>query len=217
MRKLLALVVKDLYIYRRELALAWVGITGMTWVMFQMARPDSPTRALVFICSLDLAVMVGFGDWLSYYEKSKGTFAWIRTLPLSDELVVSSKFMANWIIQIGAFFLPVLFTMPALLRLDWIPWTLTAWLAVLAMSSFMLFTKLAMGRRLGQAVPFLAAFSIILILIQLGKRFPSLLGRLSHSTWTLPILLLVECLTIFGIWYLMCRWVTAKDTAELVD
>jgi hypothetical protein len=217
MRRLLALVVKDLYIYRRELVLAWVGITGMTWGMFQMIRPSSPTRALVFICSLDLAVMVGFGDWLSYYEKSKGTFAWIRTLPVSDELVVSSKFMANSIIQIGAFFLPVLLTMPVLLRLDWAPWTLTAWLAVLAMASFMLFTKLAMSRRLGQAVPFIAAFSIILILMQLAKRFPSLLEELMYSVWTPPILLLLECLTIFGIWYLMCRWISAKDTPQLVD
>lgn len=217
MKRLLALVAKDLYLYRWEVLLSWVGISAIAYFMLLRYHPPSVGSALIFLCSLDSAVMIIYGDWLSYFEKSKGTFFWLRTLPISDRQVVSSKFAANALIQVGTFFLPIVLCLPHLLLPANLMWTLIAWFCILAISSFMLLTKLVFGRRFGQVVPLVAVLIVFIIGVWIVGQFPLLWFAAGRSVWTPLVLVTTELVVISGLWYLMCAWVAAKDTPQLVD
>ncbi|MEJ2077647.1 MAG: ABC-2 transporter permease [Acidobacteriota bacterium] len=215
--RMLALVVKDLYLYRWQVGLCWIGATAFSCVLLTKMPPQSRDRALFFFCALDCAFMVVFGDWLSYFERSKGTFSWIRTLPVSDRLVVSAKFAANVVIQVGVFFLPISFSAPQFLERVRVEWTVTAWLSLVAISSFMLLTKLAFGQRFGQIIPLAVVFLFMVGSIPIRNRFPLLWAGISEFVWRPRALIPLELVIIAGLWYLMCKWVAAKDTPQLVD
>ena len=122
MKKLCVLVLKDLYLYRLELVLSWLCAVAVICGGFWWREPGSPEYALVVICMFNLVFMMAYGDWLAYFERGKGTFTWLRTLPLSDELVVSAKFISAFIMQSVTFFLPAILSVPGLFASARILW-----------------------------------------------------------------------------------------------
>ena len=165
----------------------------------------------------NLIFMIAYGDWLSYNERSKGTFTWLRTLPMSDQRVVSAKFATAFVMQSVAFLVPVFISVPEAVHSRYLPWTITAWIGVLTVSSFMLFTKLILGRRFGQVVPFAVVFLATLTAVQLSARFPTVWAVLVGYLLIPPVLILLELFLIAGLWLLMCKWISARDTPQLVD
>lgn len=217
MKRLFALVLKDLYLYRLELVLSWVCAASVICGGFWWKPPDSTGHALVVTSMFNMIFMMAYGDWLSYFERSKGTLAWLRTLPISDQSVVSAKFIAALVMQSTAFLVPILISVKQAFYPQHLLWTITAWIGVLTISSFMLFTKLILGRRFGQVVPFAVVIVVVLLASQIHERFPALWGVLAGVMFTPALLIVLELLLIVGLWQLMCRWVAGRDTPQLVD
>ena len=92
-RQLAVLVAKDLRLHWRALAGAMAGtLTLAAAAAYAIPQGSGPRVALVFNLNLMLALL--WSEWLITRERSKGTFRWLRTLPVDDRAVVGSKFAA---------------------------------------------------------------------------------------------------------------------------
>lgn len=94
-RPLLVLVGNDLALHGRSLAAAHAGAVAMlaagAWLA--PARPEGALVSLVFNVNV-LGTLV-WADWLVSREKTKGTVAWLRTLPIPDHALVGAKFCTH--------------------------------------------------------------------------------------------------------------------------
>jgi ABC-type Na+ efflux pump permease subunit len=97
MRRLTALVTKDLLLHWRGLLLCCVGYTVGARILLYMLPPIQPTAgdaqpAILFPLVLYFGLIcVG---WLVDRERSHNTFALLRALPVSDAHIVGAKFVA---------------------------------------------------------------------------------------------------------------------------
>ena len=93
MRKLVALVVKDLFIHRRGVIGAWLFM-GVFFMVLRTLKPfPGADDEMSFLILLNAYFLFLYTDWFIYREKTRGTFAFLRTMPVSDLHIVSSKFV----------------------------------------------------------------------------------------------------------------------------
>lgn len=154
-----ALMVKDLRLHRRELAFAfaaWFGLCAL-WAYSRRGRPESTMLQVFFVNALASAF---WGEWLVSREKTTGTFAWLRTLPISDSDLVASKF-ASQALWCSALWIPssLLLAHDALLPNRWPVWGVL-YLTLLAGGASIVATRWRFQQKAAQAAP-LAAGSIL--------------------------------------------------------
>ncbi len=153
---LLALMAKDLRLHRRELGLAfvtWFGLAAL-WVYSQAGRPINP---LVPVFLVNAMASSFWGEWLISREKTKGTFLWLRTLPIGDAELVASKF-ASQAIWCSALWIPSsLLLAPGALTSDgWPTWGVVS-LILLVGGAVVVATRWRFQQKMAQAAPMVAA------------------------------------------------------------
>jgi hypothetical protein len=181
-----------------------------------MKSPDTLMQGLVVIWLFNSVWLMGFTEWLSYVERAKGTFFWLRTLPVSDQMVVTAKFVTNLFILTISFF-PSLIILSWYAALDRILIIIGLWLALVSVGSFMLFTKLVLSRRLGPTVPLMVVLLGLLGWSQLSKRAPDVAVALAGIVMNPFVLISLELLSILFFWFVMWQWIAARDTYRLID
>jgi len=101
MRQVCTLVWKDIHIHWRTISSLMLVLPIGVQVMLRMQQAGSRTggsqsagRAAMLIVTLLVPVAVAVASWLIERERSRETFAWLRTLPVSDAHIVASKFIS---------------------------------------------------------------------------------------------------------------------------
>lgn len=169
-RRVVALVSKDVRIHGREIALTQAGILVVIALM-AYAKPGEIASLAAAVFSFNLLLAGFWGEWLITREKTKGTFAWIRSCPVDDADLVVAKFLAV------AGCLISLWSASSLLFLrDYLVSSRPgAWVALqaglLAFGMLSAATRFRFGPKAGQLVPFgcvLAALGATSVLEQAG-------------------------------------------------
>ena len=225
MTEIRALVLKDLQVHWRAAAtllLGWpAGIRVLVYI--QQLAPDHDPRALPLVVTLlslplFLAVTTGLATMLADRERMKGTFAWVRTLPVSDVHIVAAKcatgllfHMAGWIAWWGTLghVAPSLTVMQAI----------SVWSLTLVAGSLTLTIRLVTSGRLAAASP-VALFALGLLAGAPLRRSPSAILRVSewwHGSWQ-HVFVWVACGTIYAVLVVLAYLrFHAHDAQSLVE
>jgi ABC-type Na+ efflux pump permease subunit len=206
MTEIRALVLKDLQVHGRPagaLLLGWpVGIRILIYI--QQLAPEHDPRALplvVTLLSLPLfvAVTTGLATMLVDRERAKGTFAWVRTLPVSDAHIVAAKcatgllfHMVGWV----AWWVVLGSVAPSLTLVQ----ATSVWCLTLVAGSLALTTQLAVSGRLAAASP-LVLFALGLLAGAPFRRSPTAILRASewwNGTWE-HVFLWTACSIIYAL------------------
>lgn len=218
-RRVWALLGKDLRLHGRDIALTQVGIVVLI-AMMRYGRPQDPSILASAVFMFNFLLAGYWGEWLITREKTKGTFAWLRSSPVSDRELVASKFagvslcaVALWVCS------STLFTWNY-----WFPSRAVIWLvlqvALLMFATFTAATRFRFGPKLGQLLPFGVAF-VVLSILNLTARAgyvlpvdPEVLLRQPAGRALLGLALAFCCILSFS---LTLAWVRRVDTEGLLE
>jgi hypothetical protein len=93
---MLALLWKDLQAHGRTIGLVQVGVVAFLALIAgrHEARGAVDLAFTVAMPNAMLSVMA-WGDWLVGREKTRGTWGWLRTLPVDDSVLLGEKYLAQ--------------------------------------------------------------------------------------------------------------------------
>jgi ABC-2 family transporter protein len=151
-----------------------------------------------------------YGQWLVDRERSKGTLAWVRSLPYSDAEIVFGKFAAYYAMQSTVFVAGSLLSAPMEVAKRPEGWLLT-WLAILAFGALLMTGKWLFGEKLGQAA---AGIILLGIVVGLAKATAAVSKPQVASAWIYTLLLPCLLMSIVGLPFLVSAIVGRQDTSE---
>jgi len=190
MNQVCTLVWKDLRIHARSIALHLLGWTFVMRVLVQAQHALGLTKgqslgSMVVGASIPLVSLfaIAGAQWLIERERGKETFAWVRTLPLSDLHIVLAKFGALLVVCV-------------IVGVGWRIATLgvdiglaprqlaSSWLICWAFAGIALFCQLMFSGRLAGVTPALLYF-IVAGVAFLAGRSPDTSARVAEA-WNDP-------------------------------
>src|SRR5262245_35460683 len=95
-RQTLALLIKDAQAHGRMIGVSVIG-TVVALGFFSTRRSANSAVALaatVLMWNVALSILA-WCDWLIGREKTKGTWGWLRTLPIDETVLVGEKYLAH--------------------------------------------------------------------------------------------------------------------------
>jgi hypothetical protein len=225
MTPICALIQKDLRIHWRAalvLVLGWPAFLRF----LVLIQPDStwtegrtPTGVAGFLTLTTVSPLgITIANWLVERERSKETFAWLRTLPVSDGHIVASKFvfcLLVYLVGAAIWWVALWDIRPSLTAMQWI----STWLVTFVLGSMALLCQIALTGRLAAMMPAGLALLGVLAFYPV-QRSPDLLVR--AATWWndsrahILLWLVVAGLEalVIGLAYLRFR---SLDTRRLVE
>ncbi len=206
MTQIRTLVWKDLQVHWRvagPLILGWpVGIRMLAFI--RQAAPDADPRSLPLVVTvlsvpLFVAVSSGLATMLVEQERTKETFAWLRTLPVSDLQIVIAKCATGLVFHVcGSFaWWAVLGGMTPSLTL---PQAASVWCLTLVVGGISLLSQLATSGRLAVAAP-IALLALGLLAGAPLSRSPSAALRIIEwwqGTWG-HVVLWAACAVVYAL------------------
>ena len=225
MNRVCVLVGKDLRIHARSIALHLLGWTFLMRVLVQaqhamgltigQSLPSMVVGASIPLCPLFAIVSA---QWLIERERGKETFAWVRTLPVSDLHIVLAKFGAILVVcavvgvgwRIATLGIDISLT-PRQLVSSWLIWWTFAGIA--------LFCQLLFSGRLAGVTPALVYFTVAAMALWVG-RSPTATARVA-AAWMDPwthvglwcVCVAIEAITIVATY----RLFRSRDFHSLVE
>ena len=91
-RHVLALMGKDLRIHWKGVAAAHAGALAITGLGIALGNPQETGVLPAFVSNLNFLCALLWGEWFVSREKTKGSFAWLRTLPIRTADLCLAKF-----------------------------------------------------------------------------------------------------------------------------
>jgi ABC-type transport system involved in multi-copper enzyme maturation permease subunit len=212
------LAVKDIRLHAWSIVATQLSAVGLGW-LGRAIGPEDPAADATLLFNINLILAGFWGDWLVSGEKLKGTVAWLRSLPITDFDLVTSKLVAQgfcivslWVLSTGL-----------LLRDVHGGWSLT-WaallLTILAFGAVSLGCRWRFRQKAGQLLPFgvvLVPLVVITMAGRLGLDAPQALEALwDHQEG--QVIVAVALVTCYGAaWWAALTWVRRSDTSRLVE
>jgi hypothetical protein len=215
----LALVVKDLRLHGISILAAQTGVLALAWVLFAM-RPSSGSVELSFVFNANLVVAPLWSEWLVSREKTKGTIAWLRTLPIDDRVIVFAKASAAASCAITLWAASSLMLARSYFAAEGMPAWIVLQLALLVFGAITLAARWRLRQKAAQVLPFMLLFAVLLCLLAFEKWDPDTaaaaagLWRDSSGRWSIAAALAAGYVAI--IWA-TASWVSRVDTARLME
>ena len=217
-RQLGALLIKDFQLHGLATALTIVGLILLAAILDATLGSAAGPRQ-IFIINLNLLFSLFlWAEWLITRECSKGTFAWLRTMPVDDRVLVGSKFIGAaaactlcWFLS-SSVMSPELWHSPAT--------GLILQCALLMAVTLSVAAKWRFGSRLGQvAGASVIGIPVLLVYWFVGddvERQAALIAvwNAPYGRLAIAASLLVVCAAIV---LSTMRWVSRSDTYRLID
>lgn len=218
--RLLALIAIDLRLHGRSVLATHVGGLAVVAAGVHLAPSQTEATLTSFVTNLNLLATLVWAEWLVSREKTKGTVAWLRTLPITDRELVTAKFCSHalWCLTFWTL------TSAAFLRERFFQHDPGSWvvllLALVVFGGMSVATRWRFSQKLGHILPpavVLLAISPVLVARRAGFEFGTLLAHLwSSSTGQLAAgAALVALYLILG--WTTASWVARTDTHRLVE
>ncbi len=218
-KKTLALCFKDFYLHRLEILGAWAGLCLFIGLLFYAIPPKSVQQQVVALVQANLFMNLVYSEYLIYREKTKGTFVWLRSMPLGDAHIVTAKFAVLAACQIGGYTLSLgLFAPLFVLQLP--ASALVILLAMICVGCMMLNTRWFFNQRMGMVIPVGVIVLLLGAYVKLKEHCPWIAEKLSegwHAGGLKVAVAAVEIAWILLMWHLMVRLLGRRDTPRLVN
>jgi ABC-2 family transporter protein len=215
-----ALIGNDLRLHWRGVAALQLGLLGFMALLFwvALAKPTPVVASAVVNCNI-LAI-IQFGNWIVSREKTKGTFAWLRTLPISDREIVTAKMLtcALWCISMWVSS-SLLFARNFFFPGHWPTWVIYQ-LALLGGATFSLAGRWRFREKLGIILPgvaFLVPWAGILLMDKAGIPVVRYLAAFYSGPGDKGLVIVGLAIFCAGIRWATVTWVSRSDTYELLE
>ena len=215
-RTLMALLAKDLRLHGLPLLLLVGVLLAACAGVTQFAPNRDPVPGFVF--NMNMLAPLLLSEWLITRERTKRSFAWLRSLPVDDRTVAGGKFLyaagvsvALWTTS-SALFAPVL----------WSPWStgLVLQCSLLVLGALLIGARWRTNWRYGPMAA-LAVFAgpilIFLALMGEGTARRAAVVALWNAPYGPPLAAAGLLLLYLSIIWSTVRWVERADTYQLVD
>jgi hypothetical protein len=221
-RHLLALIEKDVRLQWRAVATFWVLQIGGIWVIAQfvpLTTPFPANRFAAFLGPLFVNSPMLIAMWLVNTERTNGTLALTRTLPVADAVVVGAKFLLGTVCQVAAFALTLVVLAPELLDAEHAPLAALLLVGLVTAGNLSLASHLVFGLRLANALPLLVLLGPMLALFWLAQRRPE--SNAAFAAWLLSpggaasVCAGLAALNV-AVWAATVAWFRSRETSQLV-
>ena len=216
-RHILALTGKDVRIHWKGIAAAHAGVVAITGLGIAFGNPQEDTVVLGFVSNLNFLGALLWGEWFVSREKTKGSFAWLRTLPIRAGDLCLSKFLISGACVVS------LWTLTSLLFLgDHFRQTPAVWMVeqvgLLLFSATVVASRMLFRQKLGQVLPLLLALPIVLVVLAAeGYQFLDEALAYWETTGGKVAVALVLAAAYGGVCAFTIRLVGAAETRRLVE
>jgi len=219
-KRIRTLVGKDLRIHGRSIVVTQCAVIGLGFLAVAL-RPQAPQADLaVPLFSFNLLLAGYWGDWFVSREKLKGTVAWLRSLPVADYDLVTSKLVAQAICSVTLWVL----TSGVFLWGFFVPGRVATWavlqLALLAFGALSLACRWRFHQKVGQTLPFAVLFVPVALLVVTKRLRADLYGQLG-AMWDAPGAQLAAAVVMLiayaAVWWGTLAWMRGSDTSRLVE
>lgn len=215
--RIFALVVKDIRLKSVNLVCIWTGLVSGSVILSFISYTSGPLPLFIFPILMSAFLSLFYMEWLISSEKEGGTFLWLRTLPVSDRAIVSSKIitMALLLAVHPLAVLPSALVNPVNLLV----------LLVTGIIGVSLFCGCIWGMLvflvLKGANKYLIPLFTVLLLSLLGIIIMQKFSWMPDFLMTLPsqvpsVILIAPVSAVFG-WWLTCKYFESRDSLQLVD
>lgn len=168
-RHLLALMGKDLRIHWKGVAAAHAGALAITGLGIAFGNPQEKGVLLAFVSNLNFLCALLWGEWFVSREKTKGSFAWLRTLPIRTVDLCLSKFAITGACVVSLWSLTSLIYLRGDFRSSPAAW-LVEQVGLLLFAATVVASRMLFRQKLGQVLPLLLALPIVLAAV-LAERY----------------------------------------------
>lgn len=195
------------------------GALALLALVFTL-RPSNAAQEMALAFNLNLILTSLWGEWLISREKTKGTFAWLRTLPLGDAELVRAKFVT------AAIWTVLLWSCSSILlaRGHMVTDRLEVWFAALGVlltfGAFTLACRWRFGQKIGQTLPF-AVVLLLLLLFMAADRAGHAARPQMVAWWQSPAGRAGVIVALGATYLLTVRftelWVRRSETWRLIE
>jgi ABC-type transport system involved in multi-copper enzyme maturation permease subunit len=219
-KQISALMAKDFRLHGRAI----VGIQGGAMLLIFLIGRAVPGRGisqeLPFLFSLNYTcALFIWGDWLISREKIKGTFAWLRTLPISDRSIVTSKFLTCGFVCISMWIFTSFPFTGGYFSAHWLTWIIIQ-LSLLAVAAISLAVRFRFTQKLGQILPALLVGVLVLPFVvahSYGLAFTNQLTGLWNTVDGKALATAgLIALSVLA-WWITARWMSQCDIYEILE
>ena len=213
---LMVLIAKDLRLHGLPLLLTIGVVLAACAGVMQFAPSREAISGFVFNVNMFFSILIS--EWLITRERSKRSFAWLRSLPVDDRAVAAGKFLY------AAAASAVLWAASSALfaRVLWSPWStgLVLQCSLLVLGALLVGARWRTSWRYAHGVA-LAVFAgpILLFLALMGEDTArrAALVALWHAPYGPPLAAAGLLLVYVSIVWSTVRWVERADTYQIVD
>ncbi len=222
--RLVSLMLKDLRLHGRGILLAQAGFLLLLLLLIRVMSQSYPkysdaARATLVYNMNFLAASFLWGDWLISREKMKGTFAWLRSMPLSDQTIIRSKLILGcsccailWITSTS------LFSAHFFFQLHWPLW----WLVLTGLLCFTVLsftTRMILTQKAGFLVPI--GIAALLLLPLFGSTYLNFKSFHPTADMMNPSIEWLGCAGLgvlaMIIWSFLEMWTRMAETPQLLE
>lgn len=217
-RRIRALVVKDLRLHWKGIVGVHAGAVVLCLSALALGGPRDTGILGAFVANMNVISLLLWGEWFISREKTKGTFAWLGTLPISAFELGASKFFVAGGCIVSLWTLTSL----AFLRSQFFPDAWTAWLVILLTlllaGAIVIASRWLVRGKPGQMLPF-AAFLVLTFAFMVGRRSGVLDGILAiWATASGRLFVAVLVATAYGgVCWMTIRIVASRETRYFVE
>ena len=219
-RQTWALVGKDLRLHGAGMAATVAGGLGILWVAGLLKPNAGESAATGLILSLNVIMVLIWSDWLVSREKTKGTIAWLRTLPVPDHTIIMAKtatymiacvwlWTATTLVYVPHYFFPA----------RWREWVAVQSLLVL-IGTAAVCGRFRFRQKLGQVLPLLALGVPLWLHLLLRRLAPAAAARLDGLVMR-PSMVVAGAAALFAtsglIIWATAAWMRRAETFELTE
>lgn len=216
-RHILALTGKDLRIHWKGIAAAHAGVVAITGLGIVLGNPQEDTVLLGFVSNLNFLGALLWGEWFVSREKTKGSFAWLRTLPIRAVDLCLSKFLISAACVVSLWTLTSLFFLGDHFRQARAVWMVEQ-VGLLLFSATVVSSRMLFRQKLGQVLPLLLALPIVLVVLAAERyRFLDEAVAYWETLGGKVAVALVLAAAYGGVCALTIRLVGGAETRRLVE
>lgn len=218
-RAVLALIVNDIRLHGKGIVLAQICGVGAVALAFYLRRTD-PAVGVSLIVNLNLFATLMWADWLMSAEKAKGTFGWLRTLPVSDWELVAAKFLMGGLCCVLFWNVSSLGLAGSYFFRDRIAAWIVIQLGLLAFGALAIAARWRFSQKPGQLLPLAVVFIPLLIFILADRAGGGLTQAMrelwdARYGWVAIASSLVVLHAVIG--WLTGAWVARSDTFRFTE
>ncbi len=222
-RQVRTLIGNDLRLHGRGIAWVELGMLGFIALVLwaNRSRPTStPAVNVSLVFNVNFLIAILWGEWLVSREKTKGTLAWLRTLPVSDQDIVTAKFLTCALCCVSMWISSsLLFVRSYFFPSHWASWWIYQ-ICLLGFATFSLSARWRFRQKLGMILPLLTIFVPLLAVLLADEAGIHILRHLAtfysepRGKGWVAAGLVAFC---GGVWWATVNWVSRSETYELLE